>query len=264
MAPNVPLYLALALYAAGTLVVLGSLVTRIPAAPRLALAAMAAGWVTHTVWIGVICSRTGHPPLTNLPETASFIAWTIMAVKLALWVRYRVDAAAFLIYPLVFLLLAIAAVVEERFRPLEPELQSNVFIGHLLFTAVGIAALLVGIGFAVLYQVQERALREKRRGRLWEWIPSLRVCDVVSYRAISIGFAIYTVGIFAGILWSYRSAAAIVTPGAKEIGAFVAWILFAALLQSYVTGTYRARRTLVIAALAFVSIFVSLLGIQHA
>lgn len=257
------LYLAVGLYAIGTLSALAALLVRAVAPQRFALAAMAAGFVAHTVWIGVICSRTGHPPLTNLPETTSFIAWTILAVKLGLWLRYRVDAAAFLIYPIVFLLLGISAIVQEQFRPLDPELQSNVFIGHLLFTAVGIAALFVGMGFTVLYQIQERALRRKTRGRLWDWIPSLHVCDVVSFRAISIGFVVYTIGILAGILWSYRQATLGATPGVKEIGALVAWVLFAALLQSYIAGSYRTPKTLVIAGFAFLSIFVSLLGIQH-
>jgi hypothetical protein len=49
----------------------------------------------------------------------------------------------------------------------------------------------------------------------------------------------------------------------KEYAAFAAWVMFAALLQSYLAGSYRARRTLVIAGFAFVSIFVSLLGIAR-
>ncbi|HSN69701.1 MAG TPA: cytochrome c biogenesis protein CcsA [Thermoanaerobaculia bacterium] len=263
MPPSFPLYLALALYALGTLIVLSSLVFRAHGWQRAATILMGIGFLSHAVWIGTICSKTGHPPITNLPETTSFIAWTILLVKLVLWLRYRVDAASFLIYPLVFLLLGISAVVGEQYTPLAADLRSNIFIAHLLLTTVGIAALLVGIGFTVLYQVQERSLRAKTRGRLWEWIPSLRVCDFVSYRALSIGFAIYTVGIVAGILFSYRTSATGWSPGVKEYGAFAAWIFFAALLQSYMAGNYRERRTLVIAGVAVVAIFVSILGIAH-
>lgn len=263
MSPSFPLYLALTLYALGTLTVLASLVFRAHGWQRTATVLMGLGFLAHTVWIGVICTKTGHPPITNLPETTSFIAWTILLVKLVLWARYRVDAASFLIYPLVFLLLGISSVVGERYHALEPALRSNIFILHLLLTTVGIAALLVGVGFTVLYQIQERSLRAKTRGTLWEWIPSLKVCDMVSYRALTIGFALYTVGLVAGILFSARTAAPGWSPGMKEYGAFVAWIFFAALLQSYFAGKYRGRRTLVIAAVAFVSIFVSLLGIAH-
>ena len=264
MSPSFPLYLALALYGAGTLTALLSLQLR-PAdrLQRAAALVMGLGWLAHTVWIGTICSQTGHPPITNLPESVSFIAWTILGVQLVLWLKYRIEGAAFFIYPLVFLLLSLAAIVHEQFRPLDPELRSNLFIAHLLLSSVGVAALLIGVGFTVLYQMQERAIRSKKRGALWNWVPSLRVCDLVSYRALSIGFAIYTLGILAGVIWSYRSSESVLTPGVKEIGAFVAWLMFAALLQSYIAGSYRTRKTLVIAAVAFVSILVSIFGIQH-
>jgi hypothetical protein len=43
----------------------------------------------------------------------------------------------------------------------------------------------------------------------------------------------------------------------------VAWILFATVLQSYISGTYRTRRTMVIGAGAFIAILVAMLGIHH-
>jgi ABC-type uncharacterized transport system permease subunit len=48
----------------------------------------------------------------------------------------------------------------------------------------------------------------------------------------------------------------------KQIGAVTAWVLFAVLLQSYVSNTYRRKRTLFISAGAFVAIVVAMLGIS--
>jgi len=49
----------------------------------------------------------------------------------------------------------------------------------------------------------------------------------------------------------------------KQIGAVVAWVLFAVVLQAYVNDTYRTRRTAIIGACAFVAIMVAILGIHH-
>lgn len=264
MSPDWFLYLALALYALGTLSSLLAVVTRTPRLQRPALGLMAVGLVAHTFWIGSICVRTGHAPITNLPETASFIAWTILVIKLFLHFRYRIQGATFFIYPLVLLLLVLSAVIGETIKPIEPELRSRVFISHLLLTNVGVAALLIAGGFTILYLIQERAVREKRQTRLSAWLPSLRACDQISYRALAIGFSIYTVGILTGFIWSYLAPESTLRPGAKEIGAFVAWLMFAALLQSHISGNYRTRKNLVIAVIAFASIMVSILGIQHA
>src|SRR5437867_8882857 len=171
---------------------------------------MLGGWVSHTVWIGTICMRTGHPPLTNLPEAASFVAWTVFLAELALFFRYRVHAAAFFVYPLVLMLLTISAVVHEPFAQMDPALRSGLFTAHVLLSTVGVAALLVGLAFSTLAFVQDRSLKSKQRGALWEWIPSLNVYRTLSYRTLAVGFSIYTLGILAGILWSYRTTAELI------------------------------------------------------
>jgi len=263
MTPNVTLYLALALYAAGTIVALASLFTRLKFPQHVALGLMIGGFACHTVWIGSICARTHHPPLTNLPEAASFMAWTIFVVELVLFFRYRVHAASFFVYPLVLMLLTISAIVHESFA-IKPETLSRLFITHILFSTLGVAALLIGFAFMFLGWVQDRALKSKRRGPLWEWIPSLNVCNTISYRALAIGFSIYTVGLLTGILWSYRKSAELVDLRVKQIGAIVAWLLFAVVLQAFLSGAYRNKRTMVISACALVAVLVAILGIRHA
>lgn len=258
------LYLALGFYALGTLAALASLFVRGKALQYGGLIAMCAGFVAHTVWIGTICAATGHPPLTNLAETASFIAWVVFAVELGLWLRYRVYAASFFVYPLVLLLLTVSAVVGENFATLDPELRSNVFTVHLLMSTVGVAGLFIGLAFGALASIQDRSLKNKKPGRMWDWIPSLDVCKTLGFRALSIGFSIYTIGLLAGVLWSYRTTAGFMDLRVKQIGAVTAWVLFAVLLQSYLSNTYRQKRMLFVSAGAFIAVLVAMLGISHA
>jgi ABC-type uncharacterized transport system permease subunit len=223
---------------------------------------MVVGFLSHTVWIGTICTITGHPPLTNLPETASFIAWLVFLAELVLFIVYRVHAASFFVYPLVLILLSVTAVVHEPFAH-SPKLLSRLFTAHLLLTTIGVAALLIVLAFGLLAHLQDRALKSKTRGRLWDLIPSLNVCKDVSYRALAIGFSVYTLGLVTGVLWSYKTTAGIVAMRTKEVGAIVAWVLFAVVLQSYISGTYRTRRTMLVGAGAFIAILVAMLGIHH-
>lgn len=255
--------LALAFYALGTLAALASLFTPVKRLQHFGLLFMIGGFVAHTIWIGTICVNTGHPPITNLSETAAFVAWVVFAVELALWVRYRVYAASFFVYPLVLLLLSISAASGEHFAVLDPELRSNVFTAHLLLTTLGVAGMLIGVAFGSLAFIQDRALKEKRRGRFWDWIPSLDVCKRVSYHALAIGFSTYTAGLLAGVLWSYRTTAGLMELRVKQIGAMVAWVLFAVLLQQYIAGAYRRKRTVLLSACAFVAVLVAILGISR-
>ena len=118
------------------------------------------------------------------------------------------------------------------------------------------------LDLCLLALLQDRALKRKTRGPLWDWIPSLDVCKTLSYRALAIGFSIYTLGLIAGVLWSYRTHAGFMDLRVKQIGAVTAWVLFAVLLQSYVNNTYRRKRMLFVSAGAFVAILVAMLGID--
>lgn len=260
--PNVTLYLALALYGLGTLQALASLFTRSTALQKGGLAAMIAGWVSHTIWIGTICTLTGRPPLTNLAEASSFVGWTVFAVELGLLMRFKVHAAAFFVYPLVLILTTLAAVVRESFVRSDTTL-SRIFTAHLLLSTLGVAGLLVGLAFTWLAYQQDRALKSKTRGRLWDWIPSLNVCRVVSQRALAIGFCVYTLGLVTGVVWAYRTSAGPVELRAKEVGAVVAWIFFALLLQGGMTGGLSGRRMVFVSAGALIAVAVAILGINH-
>jgi len=263
ISPNATLYAALVLYALGTIAALASLFYVDRRLQRAGLFAMIAGFVSHTIWIGTICTITKHPPLTNLPEAASFLAWSVFAVELVLLAMYRVQAASFFVYPLVFILLTLTAVVREPFAQIDRSLHSRIFISHVLFATVGVAALLIGVAFTVLSIAQDRALKSKTRGRLWEWIPSLQVCKKIAYRSLAIGFSIYTLGIVTGVVWSYETTAGPIELRIKQIGGVVAWVLFAVVLQSAMSGLQRTRRTLVISACAVIATAVAILGIHH-
>lgn len=261
--PNTYLYVAITLYGVAAAAVMIALIRKSERPPAFAFGLALIALVSHTIFIGTICSRTGHPPITNLPEAATFIAWVVMVVQAFLLFRYKVEATSFFVYPLVLLLLTVAAVITDPLSPLPPEDSSRLFIGHILLATVGVAALLLALAFAMLYNLQDRAIKQKRRGIFYDWIPSLKVCDMVSYRSLAIGFVIYTLGILTGILWSYQRPEN-ATPGAKEVGAAIAWVFFALLLHSHRSGSFRTPRTIVLAMGAFLSILVAIFGIQTA
>ena len=64
-------------------------------------------------------------------------------------------------------------------------------------------------------------------------------------------------------MWSYRTTAGFMDLRVKQIGAVVAWMFFAALLQTYISGALRGKRTVFISAGAFVAIIISILGIDR-
>jgi ABC-type uncharacterized transport system permease subunit len=260
------LYAALSLYGAGTSIALCSLLfARRTRAQHVAFIVMIAGFVAHTAFIGTICVRTGHPPLVNLPEVAAFISWTILLIELVIYARLRIYAAALIVYPLALLLLLITAIVGDPFAQINASERASLFTTHVLLSTLGVATLFIGLAFSLIAAAEDRSLRSKRRGWLWDWIPSLEICNAVSYRALFAGFVLYTIGLITGFVWSFRTSSGSTDFHAKQIGAVIAWVLFAILLQSQVTGVLHKRRTtLALSAAAFIAVVISIFGIAHA
>ena len=256
------LYTAAVLYGVGTSIAMGGTFARSRKAVQdVAFVVMAFGFVAHTIFIG---TRTGHPPLLNLAEVSSFIAWTVLLIEGALYVTTRVNAAAVVVDPLAFALLLLAAITGDPFARADAAQRAPLFIAHVLLSTVGIALLFIGFGFSLLAAVQHRSLKTRKQGRLWESIPSLAICTTLSDRALATGLAIYTAGVATGLFWSFRTQAGLHGWGAKQTGAIVAWALFTIVVQSHVTGIFSARRTtLALSAMTFIAVVISIFGIAH-
>src|ERR687885_452952 len=98
------LLVTLIAYAVAAIHALLAFVNKRRSAESTALVALGAGFVVHTVALGVDWARDGHYPLFGLRETLSFLAWTlVIAYGLALY-RYRMRAFGALTMPLVTLL----------------------------------------------------------------------------------------------------------------------------------------------------------------
>ena len=259
------LYTATALYGIGTSIAIGGMFARSRrAAQDVAFAIMAIGFVAHTMFIGTVCIRTGHPPLLNLGEVASFIAWTVLLIDGVLYVTKRVDATAIVVYPLAFALLLVAAIAGDPFAPADASHRAPLFTAHVLLSTVGVALLFIGFGFSILATVEHRSLKARTQGRLWESIPSLAVCTWLSDRSLATGLVIYSAGVAAGLFWSMQTNAGLRDWGAKQTGAIVAWALFTLVVQSHFTGILSARRTtLALSAVAFIAVVISIFGIAH-
>lgn len=130
-----------------------------------------AGFVLHvtffvTRWIGA-----GHVPVSNMYEFMSFLAMTIMAAFIVLYVLYRRVLLGLLAMPLVVLIVAYAAVFPQEVQPLIPALQSYWLGIHVTTAAVGEGFLAVGFAVALLYLLRvvhyedrsEQSLRLQKR-----------------------------------------------------------------------------------------------------
>lgn len=115
----------------------------------------------------------------------------------------------------------------------------------LLYTHVGLV--LSGVGaFAlaaitsILLLVQERQLRARQFGRLFQRLPSLEELDAASFRLVVWGFVAYTTALALGFVWLSRADDG--RSPLRAVLAVVAWATFAAVIHTRITMGWRGRR----------------------
>ena len=232
-----PLFPAtLALYAVACALYLAHLMAGSQGLARAGRGALAAAFASQALDIGWLCTHGLHP-VVNAREALSFAAWLTVGAYLLYSVRTRVPVVGALVVP-VTMVLNLAA----RLSPSKEAVRGVTTLGavHITLATAGVALFAVAAGGAVIYLVEERALKAHRAGRLFKRGAALETLDTLNRRCIIFGFPLFTVAVITGAVWGVQLHDKLFTPQYSIAAA--AWIMYAVLLVARVTGGWRGRR----------------------
>lgn len=112
----------------------------------------------------------------------------------------------------------------------------------------------------------EELIADVRRGRGFAAapegvLPSLRLLDEINYRAIAIGYPLFTIGaLFAGAIWAYEAWGSFWSWDPKEVGALIIWFFYTAYLHARLQRQWSGRRAAWLSIAGFVIVILSFLG----
>lgn len=95
-----------------------------------------------------------------------------------------------------------------------------------------------------------------------ERLSLLESIDNLSYRTISFGFPLLTLGIIAGSVWANEAWGSYWSWDPKETWALITWLVFASYLHSRIVKSWQGEKPAMIAALGFILIWVCYLGVN--
>jgi cytochrome c-type biogenesis protein CcsB len=90
----------------------------------------------------------------------------------------------------------------------------------------------------------------------------LESVDNLSYRTISFGFPLLTIGIIAGAVWANEAWGAYWSWDPKETWALITWLVFASYLHARITKSWQGKRPAIIASIGFVVVWICYLGVN--
>lgn len=229
MTSHTYLVLTLVCYAVGALHVLLHALTRRRTLGPTALIATLLGFVLNTAGLSQRWTEAGRFPAVGLHDGASFLAWAIVLVYLATYVRMRVEGLGLVVYPVVFGL-ALVAGLSRPAEATDPVLKSYFLPIHTTLALFGYAALFVACAMGILYLMQERELKSRSPRSFYYLLPSLERCDTVGARIVGVGFGFLSLAIVTGMLWNENARGSYWTGDAKQWSAVVAWAIYLGLI----------------------------------
>jgi cytochrome c-type biogenesis protein CcsB len=93
-------------------------------------------------------------------------------------------------------------------------------------------------------------------------MPSLAKLDILTYRIVSVGLPLLTVGIITGAWWAKEAWGAYWQWDPKETAALFSWIVYAAYMHLHTRNSFRGVRSAWLSIFGFISIIFCYLGVN--
>lgn len=220
---------------------------------------MAAAFVVHSAAMLTRGIGAGRLPLTNQYEFATSFAWGICLCYLMFLWRYKFRALGTFVTPVIFLIIGYAAMQSREVRELMPALRSNWLGIHVSSAIISYGAF--GVSFAVsLIFLLRRGMEGNSFWR--EHIPEPERLDLISYRAVSLGFLFLSFVIVSGAIWAERAWGSYWSWDPKETWSLVTWIIYAIYLHLRVSRGWKGKSAAVFAVLGFVCVIFTYIGVN--
>ncbi len=235
--------------------------------------------------------QSGHFPISNLYESLCFLAWACTLTQLLVersWPSPLVSAAT---TPMALIAVAFASfALPERLQqasPLVPALRSSWLVMHVSVIMCSYAALLVGsllsLGVVLIDREQAVEIRsssigiggfrnaslitssgENSEGLNLSSISLSRTerLDSLSYRTITVGFLLLTVGLISGAVWANEAWGSWWSWDPKETWALICWLVYASYLHTRLSRGWQGRRPAIVAVSGLFVIIICYIGVN--
>ena len=234
--------------------------------------------------------QSGHFPISNLYESLCFLAWACTLTQLLVERSYPSPVVAAAATPMGLGCVAFASFALpdqlQQAAPLVPALRSSWLVMHVSVIMVSYAALLVGslMSLAVLFtdRGQQLELRSSSIGSGAFRQASLATeggsgasfqlssaslslseqLDSLSYRTITVGFLLLSIGIVSGAVWANEAWGSWWSWDPKETWALICWLVYAAYLHTRLSRGWQGRKPALVAVAGLVVICVCYIGVN--
>ncbi len=256
-------YLAFICYTAAMLVYIFTFWKKTGAVVRTGSLILIAGFILQVIGLVVRAVNARFMPVTNMYESLNFFSCAIVLSYLIVEKKFKNRSFGAFILPVVFLLMVFTSLptTPKEIVPLIPALQSQWLVWHVILSFIGEAAFAVAFGTSIMYLLRKRSAEGSFISRAF---PGLTTLDSISYRAIIIGFPIFTIGaLIFGAIWAKYAWGDYWSWDPKETWALITWIVYALYLHVRMVHGWKGKAAAWISIIGFLVTMFTLFGVNY-
>ena len=217
------------------------------------------GFLFHTLALATRAVEASRLPLSNQYEFATSFAWGIAFSFIAFEWRYKLRMLGTFALPLLLLVGFYAAMQSKEIAPLMPALQSRWIVLHVSTAIFSYGAFAIACAVSTMYVIRDRL---KEDSFINKNLPNLRVLDIISYRAIALGFIMLSIVIISGAIWAEKAWGRYWQWDPKETWSFITWVIYAIYLHVRLVKGWRDKKAAWFSILGFASIIFTYIGVN--
>jgi cytochrome c-type biogenesis protein CcsB len=217
---------------------------------RTAIVTMAAGLAMHSAALIARSVHIKHLPLTNMFEYISLFAWFASCFYFIYLKIYKQHIlGAFIVFIVFMLMVSGSLLPKDATMQLVPALQSYWLQIHVTVASLGEAAFLVAFAANIMYFLKTGL---SSGSRFAARLPELKALDRMAYKAISVGYPLFTIGaLFAGAIWAEQAWGSFWSWDPKEVGSLIVWLVYSAYLHARFVKGWTGTRAAILSAAGF-------------
>nr|WDB00023.1 cytochrome c biogenesis protein [Cyanidium sp. THAL103] len=222
----------------------------------------------------------GYFPLSNLYESLIFLSWILTLITISIQ-NNSIIAAAIISPMTTFIIIYWNFIIPNNLKSITsllPALKSNWLMMHVSIMLVSYGALMTGCLISIAYLIINKrkfltthdqnystaTFANQNIKRILTKTPTKleEILDNLSYKTISLGFPLLTLGIISGAVWANDAWGNYWSWDPKETWALITWLIFAAYLHTRINNSWKGEKSALLATIGFIVIWTCYLGVN--
>lgn len=207
--------------------------------------------LTHAIYLLVRTVEFNHPPITNVFEIFTVLAFAISCSYfiLELLTDIRGTGLFIIIFSIIFQL--ISSIFIQDLLQVREVLRNRMLGLHVISALLGYSGITISAVYGILFWILYKEIKLNRFGLIFERLPSLDVLEQLSFYSVVIGFVLFSIAITIGVVWLPSAFPNFNYFDPKLTVTAVIWLIYGLGILSKIVGGWHGKKVIVFSIAGF-------------